>query len=130
VPASSAKAVGSQHAFWTTDGSAPGPAKLGRGNRWIIAGIVVALPFVTHPVCLPILFRLLGRQGFGFFGRTGRPLLGLLADTFPGRRIHAVGMRPTTASRCWSAGSPSPPGYRPMPPASPSFASVPESTPQ
>ena len=28
------------HAFWTHDGAAQGPAKLGRGNRWVIVGIV------------------------------------------------------------------------------------------
>ena len=44
------------HAFWTHDGAAQGPAKLGRGNRWVIIGIVVRLPFCSHPVCLPILF--------------------------------------------------------------------------
>ena len=26
------------HAFWTHDGAAQGPAKLGRGNRWVIVG--------------------------------------------------------------------------------------------
>jgi hypothetical protein len=40
-------------AFWTHDGAAQGPAKIGRGNRWIIAGIVVQLPIRSHPVCLP-----------------------------------------------------------------------------
>ena len=37
------------HAFWTHDGAAQGPAKLGRGNRWVIAGIVVHLPFTSGP---------------------------------------------------------------------------------
>ncbi|RYF61271.1 MAG: hypothetical protein EOO27_02650 [Comamonadaceae bacterium] len=31
------------HAFWTHDGAGQGPAKLGRGNRWVIVGIVVWL---------------------------------------------------------------------------------------
>ncbi|TQC40050.1 hypothetical protein EEB14_56830 [Rhodococcus sp. WS4] len=30
------------HAFWTHDGAAQGPTKLGRGNRWIIAGTVAS----------------------------------------------------------------------------------------
>ena len=37
-------------AFWTHDGSAQDPNALGRGNRWIIIGIVVAVPFCAHPV--------------------------------------------------------------------------------
>ena len=38
------------HVFWTHDGSAQGKAKIGRGNRWIVAGIVVRLPFCTAAV--------------------------------------------------------------------------------
>ena len=51
------------HAFWTHDGSAQGGKKIARGNRWIIAGIVVHLPFVTTPLCLPVLFRLWAGKG-------------------------------------------------------------------
>ena len=51
------------HAFWTHDGSAHGGKKIARGNRWIIAGIVVRLPFVTAPLCLPVLFRLWAGKG-------------------------------------------------------------------
>ena len=36
-------------AFRTHDGSAQDPNALGRGNRWIIIGIVVAVPFCAHP---------------------------------------------------------------------------------
>ncbi|MFL5514715.1 MAG: hypothetical protein ACJ8DJ_01070, partial [Gemmatimonadales bacterium] len=36
-------------AVWTHDGSAQGPDRLGRGNRWVIAGIVVRLPCCTRP---------------------------------------------------------------------------------
>ena len=50
-------------AFWTHDGSTQDPNALGRGNRWIIAGIVVQLPFCRHPVCLPVLLRLWGGKG-------------------------------------------------------------------
>ena len=45
-------------AFWTRDGAAQGRHKIGRGNRWVVAGIVVRLPFCSSPVCLPVLFRL------------------------------------------------------------------------
>ena len=37
-------------AFRTHDSCTQGPNALGRGNRWIIIGIVVAVPFCAHPV--------------------------------------------------------------------------------
>ena len=40
------------HAFWTHDGAAQGGRKIARGNRWVVAGIVVRLPFCTAPVCV------------------------------------------------------------------------------
>ncbi|MPY78835.1 MAG: transposase, partial [Actinophytocola sp.] len=79
------------HAFWTHDGAAQGPAKLGRGNRWVIAGIVVELPFSTHPVCLPVLFRLWGGKGSASPVELAAELLELLAGEFPERVIHGVG---------------------------------------
>lgn len=79
------------HAFWTHDGAAQGPAKLGRGNRWVIAGIIVDLPFTTGPTCLPILFRLWAGKGTASPVVLAGQLLTLLADAFPDRTIHAVG---------------------------------------
>jgi len=79
------------HAFWTHDGAAQGPAKLGRGNRWVIAGIVVQLPFSTHPVCLPVLFRLWGGKGSASPVELAAELLERLAGEFPERVIHGVG---------------------------------------
>lgn len=79
------------HAFWTHDGAAQGPAKIGRGNRWIVAGIVVHLPFCSHPVCLPVLFRLWGGKGSATPVQLAGELLTLLAETFGDRTIHAVG---------------------------------------
>jgi hypothetical protein len=40
------------------DGAAKGPKPIGFGNCWVVAGIVVALPFLPRPVCLPVLARL------------------------------------------------------------------------
>jgi hypothetical protein len=42
-------------ASWCHDGAAKGPRKIGWGNNWVIAGLVVALPMMTRPVCLPVL---------------------------------------------------------------------------
>jgi hypothetical protein len=79
------------HAWWTHDGAAQGPTKLGRGNRWVIAGIVVELPFGTHPVCLPVLFRLWGGKGSASPVQLAADLLKILASEFGDRVIHGVG---------------------------------------
>ncbi len=79
------------HAFWTHDGAAQGPAKLGRGNRWVIVGIVVRLPFCSHPVCLPILFRLWAGKGTASPVELAADMLTVLAKAFPHRLINAVG---------------------------------------
>jgi DDE superfamily endonuclease len=78
-------------AFWTQDGSAQGPNALGRGNRWIIAGIVVEVPFCTHPLCLPVLMRLWRGKGTASPVRLAAELISLPAKEFPRRRIHVVG---------------------------------------
>jgi hypothetical protein len=79
------------HAFWTHDGAAQGPAKLGRGNRWVIVGIVVRLPFCSHPVCLPILFRLWAGKGTASPVELAGDMLTVLRKAFPHKRIHLVG---------------------------------------
>jgi hypothetical protein len=78
-------------AFWTHDGSAQDPGALGRGNRWIIAGIVVTLPFCSHPVCLPVLLRLWRGKGTASPVRLAGELISILAQAFPDRRLHIVG---------------------------------------
>lgn len=79
------------HAFWTHDGSAQGGAKIARGNRWAVAGIVVRLPLCTAPVCLPVLFRLWAGKGTASSVDMAGQLLGLIAAAFPERRVHGVG---------------------------------------
>jgi hypothetical protein len=79
------------HAFWTHDGAAQGPAKLGRGNRWVIVGIVVRLGFCSHPVCLPILFRLWAGKGAASPVELAGAMLTVLTKAFPHKRIHLVG---------------------------------------
>ena len=77
--------------FWTHDGSAQDPNALGRGNRWVVAGIIVELPFCSHPVCLPILFRLWRGKGTPSPVRLAGQLITLLAKEFPEYTIHPVG---------------------------------------
>ena len=45
-------------AAWHHDGAAKGPKPIGFGNCWVVIGIVVQLPFLSRPVCLPVLARL------------------------------------------------------------------------
>jgi hypothetical protein len=78
-------------AFWTHDGAAQGKHKIGRGNRWVIAGIVARLPFCTAPVCLPVLFRLWAGKGTASPVELAAELLGLVVAEFPDRRVHGVG---------------------------------------
>ena len=78
-------------AFWTHDGSAQASTAIGRGNRWIIAGIVITLRFSSHPVCLPVLFRLWRGKGTHSPVRLAGALISVLAQAFPDRRIHVVG---------------------------------------
>ena len=97
-------------AFWTHDGSAQDPNALGRGNRWVIVGIVVALPFCSHPVCLPVLLRLWRGKGTAspvqLAGETdlasGRSLPGPTHPRRRGRRLPrqgAAGARTTITTR-------------------------------
>ncbi len=79
------------HAFWTHDGAAQGPAKLGRGNRWVIVGIIVRLPFSSHPTCLPVLFRLWAGKDTASAVQLAGQMITVLANAFPGRTIHVVG---------------------------------------
>jgi hypothetical protein len=42
-------------ASWLHDGSTAGQTKLGFGNNWVVAAIIVTLPFLSRPVALPVL---------------------------------------------------------------------------
>ena len=78
-------------ASWQHDGSAQGPHKFGYGNCWVIAGIVVWLPVLARPVCLPVLFRLWRPKQ-----RTSKvdhavDLVTMLAAALPARQVHVIG---------------------------------------
>jgi hypothetical protein len=82
-------------AAWQHDGSAKGGNKTGRGNCFVIAAIVVDLPFCSRPVALPVLFRLWRPAGKAGKGRKecpaktalARELVDLLVAALPGRRV-------------------------------------------
>jgi len=76
-------------ASWLHDGSAKGPRKIAWGNNWVIAGLVVTLPMMARPVCLPILFRLWRPKGVTKLV-LARQLIDALADRYPDRSVHVV----------------------------------------
>jgi hypothetical protein len=45
-------------ASWFHDGSAPGPAKTGYGNNWVVLAVIVRLPMVSRPVAVPVMAKL------------------------------------------------------------------------
>lgn len=92
-------------AGWQYDSSCPARSRLSFGTCFVTAGIVVALPFLTRPVCLPVLARLVlpgkkasecarGRKkaapAAGTKVSTAAALVTLLAAEFPGRTVHVV----------------------------------------
>ena len=88
TPCSAAAAARTWAASWFHDGSAAGKDKTGYGNNQVIAGIVVTLPMVSRPVCLPVLARLVVK-GTNSKSRLwlARRMTGDLAAALPGRTI-------------------------------------------
>jgi hypothetical protein len=73
------------------DGSAKGRDGIGRGNCFVIAGLVVAVPFTDRNVFLPLLFRLHLPKVSASKTEQARVMVDLLAQAFPDRRVHVVG---------------------------------------
>lgn len=78
-------------AFWHHDGARTGPrrSQVSWGNCFVVAGIVIDLPFVDRPVCLPILARLWTPK------QTTKTVLAaqmltLISQALPGRSVHMV----------------------------------------
>ena len=79
-------------AAWHHDPLAAGRRRTAWGNCWVVAGILVDLPFVPHrAVCLPVLGRLWRPKTPASKPTLARELVALLADRFPNRRLHLVG---------------------------------------
>jgi len=75
---------------WHHDGAAKGPKPIGFGNCWVVAGIVVQLPFLSRPVCLPVLARLWRPRHTGKIAYA-RELAELIVARYPDRTVHVVG---------------------------------------
>jgi DDE superfamily endonuclease len=77
-------------AGWFHDGSAAGQVKLGYGNNWVVAAIIVTLPLVSRPVALPV-GATLAVKGGRSKPDLARDLVDALAERFGDRAIHVVG---------------------------------------
>jgi hypothetical protein len=78
-------------AGWFHDGSAPGPAKTGYGNTWVVAAILVRLPMVRRPVAIPVLAKLVIKDTMSASRLwLARRMAEQIAAALPGRRIHVV----------------------------------------
>jgi hypothetical protein len=76
---------------WFHDGSATGKDKVGFGNNWVIAGIIVALPCVSRPVCLPVLAALVVKDTTSASRLwLARGMAQALTSALPDRQIHVV----------------------------------------
>ena len=78
-------------ARWAYDGSAQGGKKIAFGNTWVIAALVVKLPFCPSPAALPVLFRLWRGKGTPSQVQLAAQMTGLLVKAFPGRKVHGTG---------------------------------------
>jgi hypothetical protein len=89
---------------WCHDGAAKGPRgnRVAWGNCWVIAGLVLSLPFTDRPVCLPVLARLWRTDGPTKQVIAGQ-LVTALAGACPGRVVHVV-------ADAWYAGVDGAPG--------------------
>jgi hypothetical protein len=78
-------------ASWFHDGSAAGPAKTGYGNNWVVLAIVVRLPFMSRPVAVPVMAKLV-IKGTNSKSRLwlARRMAERLAAALPGRQIRVV----------------------------------------
>src|SRR6266545_3011022 len=66
------------------DGSARGRDGIGRGNCFVIVGVVAAVPFLARQVCLPVLFRLHIPKTSASKTEQARAMVDLLARRCPG----------------------------------------------
>jgi hypothetical protein len=78
-------------ASWFHDGSAPGTAKTGYGNNWVVAAVIVRLPALSRPVAIPVLAKLV-IKGTSSASRLwlARRMAAAIAAALPGRRIHVA----------------------------------------
>lgn len=78
-------------AAWYHDGAAKGPknSRIGWGNSWVVAGVIVSLPFLDRPVCLPVAAVLCTKHSPSKQVLACQ-LVTAIAQACPGRQVHVV----------------------------------------
>jgi DDE superfamily endonuclease len=69
----------------------PKALRIAWGNNWVVAGVVVELPFLGRPVCLPVLFRLWRPGESPTQVELASELVRLAAKAHPARRLIVLG---------------------------------------
>jgi DDE superfamily endonuclease len=77
-------------AGWIHDGSAPSRNKLAFGHRWVVVGVIVQVPSLSRPVCLPVLCRRWQGKGTASTVELAAQMIAVIAARVPGRRVHVV----------------------------------------
>lgn len=77
-------------AGWIHDGSAPSRNKLAFGHRWVVVGVIVRVPFMSRPLCLPVLCRRWKGKGTPSTVELAHQMVTIIAGRVAGRRIHVV----------------------------------------
>jgi len=77
-------------AAWQHDGSAKGRDGIGRGNCFVVVGLVVDIAFMGRGVLLPLLFRLYTPQDGPAKTEHARTMVNLLSQAFAQRHVHVV----------------------------------------
>jgi hypothetical protein len=77
-------------AAWQHDGSAKGRDGLGRGNCFVVVGLVADVPFMGRGVLLPLLFRLYTPKSGPSKVEHARQMVNLLSLALAPRRVHVV----------------------------------------
>ncbi|MHA6797875.1 IS701 family transposase [Bounagaea algeriensis] len=78
---------------WHRDPTSASPgAASAWGHTWVVAGVLITLPFATRPVCLPILARLWNPRAEQAPSKPAlaRELITQIAGAYPQRRVHVV----------------------------------------
>jgi hypothetical protein len=79
-------------ACWAYDGSrqvAAGQQKLSRGTTFVVAAVVVTLPFLDRPIALPVLARL-WRRGGPTKTTLAREMISMIATARRDRTVHVI----------------------------------------
>lgn len=77
-------------AGWIHDGCAPARNKLAFGHRWVVAGVIVRVSFMSRPLCLPVLCRRWRGKGSASTVDLAAQMITTIAGRVPGRGIHVV----------------------------------------